>query len=174
MRRVRDPIPLKIRRVCWPGALKSDVVGKRRPLVWCGSLEREVPAQVSSSLSDSGSKLRSPSKSSIRAASKRGVNITKRENGYLHKVSTQVLLPHINLRTATTIATNLESRLHGEIGYSAIWRQITELALLSQTRSTASLFDQQKTPHFLFIMSFLFTDMAEPEPEPIPRRPAYP
>ncbi|GBM79054.1 hypothetical protein AVEN_23589-1, partial [Araneus ventricosus] len=60
-----------------------------RKLVWCmlnsvpdilalvglGSLERGVPAQVSSSLSDSGSKLRGPSQYSPRIAS----NIIERE-----------------------------------------------------------------------------------------------
>ncbi|GBN60265.1 hypothetical protein AVEN_221012-1 [Araneus ventricosus] len=44
------------------------------PLVWCESLERRVPAQVSSSSSDSGSNLRGPSQNSSRLGSKRDVN----------------------------------------------------------------------------------------------------
>ncbi|GBL73004.1 hypothetical protein AVEN_128173-1 [Araneus ventricosus] len=51
----------------WPNAL---------PLVRRGSLKRGVPAQVSSSSSDRGSKLRGPSLNSPRVASKRDVNIT--------------------------------------------------------------------------------------------------
>ncbi|GBM75004.1 hypothetical protein AVEN_195311-1 [Araneus ventricosus] len=47
------------------------------PLMWCGSLKREVPAQVSSSSSDRGSKLRGPSLNSVRVASKRHVNTAK-------------------------------------------------------------------------------------------------
>ncbi|GBM68269.1 hypothetical protein AVEN_88841-1 [Araneus ventricosus] len=43
----------------------------RSPLVWRGSLERGVPAEVSSSSSDRGSKLRGPSQNSPRVASKR-------------------------------------------------------------------------------------------------------
>ncbi|GBM76070.1 hypothetical protein AVEN_167490-1 [Araneus ventricosus] len=46
-------------------------------LAWRGNLERGVPAQVSSSSSDRGSKLRGPSQNSPRVASKRDVNITK-------------------------------------------------------------------------------------------------
>ncbi|GBN09375.1 hypothetical protein AVEN_89608-1 [Araneus ventricosus] len=41
------------------------------------SLEKVVPAQVSSSSSDNGSKLRGSSQNSLRVASKRDVNITK-------------------------------------------------------------------------------------------------
>ncbi|GBN54499.1 hypothetical protein AVEN_63405-1 [Araneus ventricosus] len=41
-----------------------------------GSLERGVPAQVSSSTSDRSSKLRGPSLKSPRVASKRDVNLT--------------------------------------------------------------------------------------------------
>ncbi|GBL72730.1 hypothetical protein AVEN_127963-1 [Araneus ventricosus] len=48
-----------------------------RLLVCCGSLERDVPVQVSSSSSDSGSKLRGPSQTSPRDALKRDINITK-------------------------------------------------------------------------------------------------
>ncbi|GBL65377.1 hypothetical protein AVEN_52665-1 [Araneus ventricosus] len=40
-------------------------------LVWCGNLKREEPAQVSSSSSDSGSKLGSRSKNGPSVASKR-------------------------------------------------------------------------------------------------------
>ncbi|GBM86837.1 hypothetical protein AVEN_225059-1 [Araneus ventricosus] len=47
------------------------------PLVWCGSLERQVPARVSPSSSDHGLKLRGPSQNSPRVASKWDVNITK-------------------------------------------------------------------------------------------------
>ncbi|GBM84274.1 hypothetical protein AVEN_240000-1 [Araneus ventricosus] len=54
----RNPIPPKIRRAL-------------------GLLERELPAQVSSSSSDHGSKLRGPSEKSRRVASKRTVNKTK-------------------------------------------------------------------------------------------------
>ncbi|GBL79053.1 hypothetical protein AVEN_48999-1 [Araneus ventricosus] len=46
-------------------------------------LGEEVPAQVSSSLSDRGSKLRGPSQNSPRVASKRDVNITKQTNKHL-------------------------------------------------------------------------------------------
>ncbi|GBM02174.1 hypothetical protein AVEN_190595-1 [Araneus ventricosus] len=45
------------------------------PLVWCGSLEREMQAQVLSS--DRGSKLQGPSQNSLRVASKRVVNTNK-------------------------------------------------------------------------------------------------
>ncbi|GBN21281.1 hypothetical protein AVEN_29570-1 [Araneus ventricosus] len=51
----------------WPNAL---------PLLWRGSLERGAPAQVLSSSSDSGSKLRGPSLNRPRVASKRDVDIT--------------------------------------------------------------------------------------------------
>ncbi|GBM09026.1 hypothetical protein AVEN_229057-1 [Araneus ventricosus] len=40
------------------------------PLVWCGSLERGLPVQVSSSSSDRDSKLRGQSQNSPRFASK--------------------------------------------------------------------------------------------------------
>ncbi|GBM62631.1 hypothetical protein AVEN_187037-1 [Araneus ventricosus] len=46
-------------------------------LVWFRSLEREVPAQVSSTSSDKGSKLRGPSQNSPRVSSERDVNMTK-------------------------------------------------------------------------------------------------
>ncbi|GBM48806.1 hypothetical protein AVEN_18747-1 [Araneus ventricosus] len=49
----------------------------RRTLLWCGSLERGVTAQMSSSSSDRVSKFRGPSQNSPRVASKRDVNITK-------------------------------------------------------------------------------------------------
>ncbi|GBM95152.1 hypothetical protein AVEN_17585-1 [Araneus ventricosus] len=45
-------------------------------LVRCGSLERGVPAQVLSSSSDRGTKLRGPPQNSPRVASRRDANIT--------------------------------------------------------------------------------------------------
>ncbi|GBL90557.1 hypothetical protein AVEN_179468-1 [Araneus ventricosus] len=76
---VRNPILLKIRHVLGLLHVKSYVREPSvLPLVWCGSSEKEgVPAQVSSSSSDQGSKLRDPSQNSPRVASKRDVNITK-------------------------------------------------------------------------------------------------
>ncbi|GBN47105.1 hypothetical protein AVEN_205173-1 [Araneus ventricosus] len=50
---------------------------RRCQVVRCGSLERMVPVQVSSSSSDRGLKLRCPSQNSPRVASKRDVNVTK-------------------------------------------------------------------------------------------------
>ncbi|GBN37755.1 hypothetical protein AVEN_80112-1 [Araneus ventricosus] len=47
------------------------------PLVWCGNLEREMPAHVSSLSSDRSSKLRDQSHRNPRVASKRDVNWTK-------------------------------------------------------------------------------------------------
>ncbi|GBM15878.1 hypothetical protein AVEN_258424-1 [Araneus ventricosus] len=47
------------------------------PLVWCGSMERGVPARVLSSSSDSGSILRVLSQNSNRVASKRDFNVSK-------------------------------------------------------------------------------------------------
>ncbi|GBM71081.1 hypothetical protein AVEN_103534-1, partial [Araneus ventricosus] len=55
---------------------KSYVVAKRPPVGVARMLGEGVPAQVSSSLSDQGSKLRGPSLNSPRVASKRNVNIT--------------------------------------------------------------------------------------------------
>ncbi|GBO13886.1 hypothetical protein AVEN_207571-1 [Araneus ventricosus] len=52
----------------WPNVL---------PLVWCGSLERRMPAHVPFSSSDRSSKLRGPSQNLPRVASKRDVYITK-------------------------------------------------------------------------------------------------
>ncbi|GBL84899.1 hypothetical protein AVEN_42175-1 [Araneus ventricosus] len=75
---VRNPIPPKIRRACGHGARKVIRRGSNVfPLVRFGSYERGVPVQVSSSSSDSDSKLRDPSPNSLRVASKRDVNITK-------------------------------------------------------------------------------------------------
>ncbi|GBO27163.1 hypothetical protein AVEN_16625-1 [Araneus ventricosus] len=69
---VRNPIPLKIRRVWGLLHAKSYVVAR-----WCGAeVWRGMPAQVSSSSSDRGAKLRGPSLNSPRVASKRDVNIT--------------------------------------------------------------------------------------------------
>ncbi|GBL90533.1 hypothetical protein AVEN_179452-1 [Araneus ventricosus] len=62
-----EELPCK-RAWCTPNLLQ---------LVWCGSLEREEPAQVLSPSSDHGSKLRGPSQNSPRVASKRDVNKSK-------------------------------------------------------------------------------------------------
>ncbi|GBN64020.1 hypothetical protein AVEN_38732-1 [Araneus ventricosus] len=63
---IQNPIPLKIRRVCVTGAIRRHG-SKVLPLVWCESLERrEVPSQVLSSSSYSGSKLRGMSQLSPR------------------------------------------------------------------------------------------------------------
>ncbi|GBL59003.1 hypothetical protein AVEN_207169-1 [Araneus ventricosus] len=43
-------------------------------LMWCGSLERRVPAQVSPSSTDRASKLPGASQNRLRAASKQNVN----------------------------------------------------------------------------------------------------
>ncbi|GBO45458.1 hypothetical protein AVEN_171226-1 [Araneus ventricosus] len=73
----RNPLPLKTRRVWGLLHTKSYVVGKRPPVGvaqqfgWGG-----VPAQVASSSSDRGSKLRGPSLNSPRVASKWDVNLT--------------------------------------------------------------------------------------------------
>ncbi|GBN18520.1 hypothetical protein AVEN_163572-1 [Araneus ventricosus] len=56
---------------------KSNVVAKRPPVGVTGKFGEGVPAQVSFSSSDRGSKLRGPSQNSPRVASKRDVNITK-------------------------------------------------------------------------------------------------
>ncbi|GBM17255.1 hypothetical protein AVEN_223794-1 [Araneus ventricosus] len=74
---VRNPIPLKIRRVWDLLHAKSYVVAKRPPVGVAWKFSEGVPAQVSSSSSDRGSKLQGPSQNSPRVASKRGVNITK-------------------------------------------------------------------------------------------------
>ncbi|GBN67711.1 hypothetical protein AVEN_134088-1 [Araneus ventricosus] len=76
-RRVRDPIPLKIRRVWGLLHAKSHVVAKRLPVGVAWKFGEGVPAQVSPSSSDCGSKLRGPSQNSPRVASKRDVNIAK-------------------------------------------------------------------------------------------------
>ncbi|GBL83992.1 hypothetical protein AVEN_23495-1 [Araneus ventricosus] len=74
---VRNPIPLKIRRVWGLLHVKSYVVVKRPPVGVAWNFGEGVPAQVSSSSSDRGSKLRGPFQYSPRVASKRDVNITK-------------------------------------------------------------------------------------------------
>ncbi|GBL90991.1 hypothetical protein AVEN_184387-1 [Araneus ventricosus] len=74
---VRNPIPLKIRRVWGLLHAKSYVVAKRPPVGVAWKFGEGVPAQVSSSSSDLGSKLRGPSQNSHRVASKRDVNISK-------------------------------------------------------------------------------------------------
>ncbi|GBO37929.1 hypothetical protein AVEN_105635-1 [Araneus ventricosus] len=73
---VRNPIPQKIRRV-WGLLLdKSYVVAKPPPVGMARKFGEGVPAQVSSSSCDRGSKLRGPSLNSPRVASERDVNIT--------------------------------------------------------------------------------------------------
>ncbi|GBN15518.1 hypothetical protein AVEN_52277-1 [Araneus ventricosus] len=68
------PIPLKNRCVWSLLRVKSCVVAKRRPagVVW--KFEEGLPAQVSF---ERGSKLRGPSRNSLRIASKWNVNTTK-------------------------------------------------------------------------------------------------
>ncbi|GBL93081.1 hypothetical protein AVEN_216440-1 [Araneus ventricosus] len=80
--RPRNPIPLKIRRVLSLLHTKFYQEGVKHPHTG-GSLLRKlgeggwVPAQVSTSSSDRGSKLRCPFQNSPRVASKWDVNITK-------------------------------------------------------------------------------------------------
>ncbi|GBM02193.1 hypothetical protein AVEN_190610-1 [Araneus ventricosus] len=69
------PDSLKIRRVWGLLHAKSSVVVKRPPVGVAWKFGEGVPAQVSSSSSDRGSKLRGPSQNSPRVASKRDVNI---------------------------------------------------------------------------------------------------
>ncbi|GBM47865.1 hypothetical protein AVEN_91848-1 [Araneus ventricosus] len=57
----RNPIPLKIRRVWGLLHAKSYVVAKRPPVGVAWKFGEGVPAQVSSSSSDHGSKLQGPS-----------------------------------------------------------------------------------------------------------------
>ncbi|GBM03722.1 hypothetical protein AVEN_134943-1 [Araneus ventricosus] len=63
-----EPIPLKIRRVWGLLHVKSYVVAKRPPVGVAWKFGEGVPAQVSSSSSDSDSKLRGPSQNSPRVA----------------------------------------------------------------------------------------------------------
>ncbi|GBM75169.1 hypothetical protein AVEN_99567-1 [Araneus ventricosus] len=76
---VRDPIVLKIRRVLGLLHAKSYVGVKRPP---AGVVQKfggvGSPVEVSFSLSDRGSKLRGQSQNIPRVASKRDLNITKR------------------------------------------------------------------------------------------------
>ncbi|GBM70314.1 hypothetical protein AVEN_102652-1 [Araneus ventricosus] len=72
---VRNPIPLKIRRVWGLLHAKSYVVDKRPPVGVARKFEEGVPAQVSSS-SDRGSKLRGPSLNSSLVVSKLDFNLT--------------------------------------------------------------------------------------------------
>ncbi|GBO04576.1 hypothetical protein AVEN_269662-1 [Araneus ventricosus] len=74
---IRNPIPLKIRRVWGLLHVKSYVVRKRPLLGVAWKFGEGVPAQVSSSSSNLGSKLRGPSQNRTVVASKRDVNITK-------------------------------------------------------------------------------------------------
>ncbi|GBM11675.1 hypothetical protein AVEN_16975-1 [Araneus ventricosus] len=70
----RNSIPPKIRRVWGLLHVKS----------WRGCLERGVPAQVSSSSSDLGSKLRGPPQNSPRVDSKLDVNIAKTKPSFVY------------------------------------------------------------------------------------------
>ncbi|GBL77177.1 hypothetical protein AVEN_12800-1 [Araneus ventricosus] len=74
---VRDPISMKIRRVWGLLHVKSYVLAKRPPVGVVRKFGEGVPAQVSSSSSDLGSKLRGQSLNSPSVASKRDINITK-------------------------------------------------------------------------------------------------
>ncbi|GBM18612.1 hypothetical protein AVEN_110279-1 [Araneus ventricosus] len=74
---VRNPIPLKIRRVWGLLHAESYVIANRPNVGLAWNLGERVPSQVSSSSSDRRSKLRGPSQNSPRVASKRDVNITK-------------------------------------------------------------------------------------------------
>ncbi|GBM64411.1 hypothetical protein AVEN_52534-1 [Araneus ventricosus] len=65
---VRNPIPEKIHLV-W-GLLHVILYIVSHLLVWCGNLEREVPAPVLSLSSDSSSKFRGSSQNGFRFASK--------------------------------------------------------------------------------------------------------
>ncbi|GBN46725.1 hypothetical protein AVEN_264906-1 [Araneus ventricosus] len=73
---VRDPIPLKIRRVSGLLHAKSYVAAKRPPVDVERKFGEGMPARVSSSSSDRGSKLQGPSLNSPRLATKRDVNLT--------------------------------------------------------------------------------------------------
>ncbi|GBN39996.1 hypothetical protein AVEN_140109-1 [Araneus ventricosus] len=66
--RVRNPIPLKIRRVWGQLHVKSYVVAKHPPVGVTWKFGEVVPAQVLSSSTDRGSKLRGPSQHSPRFA----------------------------------------------------------------------------------------------------------
>ncbi|GBM53120.1 hypothetical protein AVEN_130773-1 [Araneus ventricosus] len=67
---VRNPVPLKIRRVWGLLHVKSYVVVKRPPVGVAWKFGEGVPVQVSSSSSECGSKLRGPSQNSPLVASK--------------------------------------------------------------------------------------------------------
>ncbi|GBL91110.1 hypothetical protein AVEN_184475-1 [Araneus ventricosus] len=69
---VRNPIPLKIRRVLGELHLKSYVMAKRPPAGVMRKFGEGVPAQVPSSLSYLGSKLRGSFRNSPLLASKMG------------------------------------------------------------------------------------------------------
>ncbi|GBL95600.1 hypothetical protein AVEN_24811-1 [Araneus ventricosus] len=71
------PISLKIRHVLGLLHIKSDVGTKRPPADVVRKFGEGVPAHVSSSSFDRGSKLSGPSPNSSRVASKRDINITK-------------------------------------------------------------------------------------------------
>ncbi|GBM91726.1 hypothetical protein AVEN_136459-1 [Araneus ventricosus] len=74
----RNQISLKIRRIWGLSHAKSYVVAKRSPVGAAWKFGEEgVTAQVSSSSSYCGSKLRGPSQNSPHVTSKRDVNITK-------------------------------------------------------------------------------------------------
>ncbi|GBM68736.1 hypothetical protein AVEN_263562-1 [Araneus ventricosus] len=73
----RNPIPPKIHRVWGRLQAKSYIVAKRPPVGVARKFGEGVPAQVSSSSSDLGSKLRGPSLNSPRVASKRESHLTQ-------------------------------------------------------------------------------------------------
>ncbi|GBM79301.1 hypothetical protein AVEN_9937-1 [Araneus ventricosus] len=83
---VRNPIPLRLRRVWGLLHAKSYVVAKCLSVGVVWKFGEGVPAQVSSSSSDGGSKLRGPSQNSPRAASKRDFNINKIKKLLLQKL----------------------------------------------------------------------------------------
>ncbi|GBO32806.1 hypothetical protein AVEN_213850-1 [Araneus ventricosus] len=78
-RRVPGPEPHSTEDTSCMGLVlvKSYVVAKRPPVGVAWKFEEEVPAQMSSSLSDRGSKLRGSSQYSPHIASKRDINISE-------------------------------------------------------------------------------------------------
>ncbi|GBO29151.1 hypothetical protein AVEN_169859-1 [Araneus ventricosus] len=82
----RVPIPTKIRRVWGLLHSKSHVVAKHPLVSVAWKLGEGVPAQVSSSSSDRGLKLRGPSQNSPRVASKRDVNMPNNNTVTIHEI----------------------------------------------------------------------------------------
>ncbi|GBO00002.1 hypothetical protein AVEN_23008-1 [Araneus ventricosus] len=89
---VRNPIPLKIRRVWGLLHAKSYVMAKRPPAGVAWKLREGMSAQVSSSSSGRGSKLRGPSQNNPRVASKRDVDITKLVPKYEYNAEFQIFI----------------------------------------------------------------------------------